>query len=98
LSSGSGRTSGYPTYEAIPAQFLRDVPISDLVAALESGEAAMLAGGVRLAGRNFRQNRRDDLLALPVALRATLLAFAQGSGDEDKISRVGQAFIVEDPS
>jgi hypothetical protein len=97
FGSGSGRINGYPTYEAIPTQFLHHAPLTDLIAAIERGDSDVVAGGVRLlAGRNFHQDREDELLALPPVLRGTLLASALQSGDEDKIERARQAFEVRE--
>jgi class 3 adenylate cyclase len=67
-------------------------PLTNLIAAIESGDSEVLAGAVRLlAGRNFRRDRKDDLLALPPVLRGILLANALHSGGEDKIALARQA-------
>ncbi|MCF2533176.1 hypothetical protein [Yinghuangia soli] len=88
--AGSGRCSGFPMHECIPAILLRDVPIADIIAALQApdADASHFAGAVRhLVGWKSRPAQDEDIAALPAALRAELLRMARESGDKDKIAR-----------
>jgi len=93
FGSGSGKMTGFPSYEKVPEQFLAQVPISAIVEALDDADDATLEGGVRyLAGWTFGKYRGSDLPAVPPALREVLLSRAESSGDEDKIHRARRAF------
>ena len=94
FGTGSGRMTGFPSYEAVPGQLLDRVPIEALVDALDGADDATLDGGVRfLAGWNFHQNRGPDLSKVPAATREALLSRAESSGDKDKLERARRAFL-----
>jgi hypothetical protein len=93
FGSGSGKMSGYPSYEGIPEQFLLAIPTKTVIEALNEADLDVLDGGVRyLAGWHFRKERTEDLELIPVSERRTLLTRAEASGDEDKIGRAVRAF------
>jgi hypothetical protein len=88
--SGTGRCSGYPVHEALPAPALAETPISHLIDALRSfpADARIDAGAVRhLCGWQSRPEQARDVGRLPIDLRERLLAAAQESGDDDKRHR-----------
>ncbi|MFC5641533.1 hypothetical protein [Kitasatospora cinereorecta] len=90
FGSGSGRCSGYPSYEGVPGELLGALPITDLLSALADPRAGDRhdAGAVRhLVGWKTRPDQKQDVAALPDSLRARLLAHARRSGDADKQSR-----------
>jgi hypothetical protein len=87
---GTGRCSGFPVHEEIPGRLLSEIPIQDIVDALQCGRAtgAHLAGAVRhLVGWKSRPKQKADLERLPESLRQALLDQAEQSGDEDKRGR-----------
>ncbi|WP_131803431.1 MULTISPECIES: hypothetical protein [Pseudofrankia] len=88
--SGTGRCSGYPVHEALPASALSDTPIGDLVEALQlfPTDARIVAGAVRhLCSWKSRTHQARDITRLSPELRARLLAVACESGDDDKHRR-----------
>lgn len=88
--SGTGRCSGYPMHEDLPAPALAEIPISYLIEALQSfpTDNRIDAGAVRhLCGWKSRPNQARDIGRLPNELRERLLAAAQASGDDDKRHR-----------
>ncbi|MFF7250690.1 hypothetical protein ACFZBU_43310 [Embleya sp. NPDC008237] len=89
-SGGTGRCSGYPVHEDVPSLLLKDLPIGDIIAALQDprADARHHAGAVRhLVGWKTRHNQQSDIDAVPEALKARLLHSARTSGDEDKQGR-----------
>ncbi|MBV1855096.1 hypothetical protein [Catellatospora tritici] len=88
--SGSGRCSGYPVHESLPAPALAQTPIAHIIAALETCgmDERVVAGGVRhLYGSASRDHQAEDVATVPPRLRERLLAAARKSGDEDRLRR-----------
>lgn len=88
--SGTGRCSGFPIYEALPASALAETPIADLVQALQANltDARVVAGALRhLCGWKTRRHQAGDIAEIPPALRLRLLAAAGESGDADMRER-----------
>ncbi|MBT2445499.1 hypothetical protein J7E93_36565 [Streptomyces sp. ISL-36] len=82
--AGSGRYSGFPVHEVLPDRLLADVPIEEIVAALEDPTADRRhdAGAVRhLVGWKTRRQQKRDVAALPAPLRARLVHAARASAD-----------------
>jgi hypothetical protein len=90
FGSGTGRCSGFPVHEGLPGLLLAEMPIADIVAALESPDADARhdAGAVRhLSGWKSRKRQARDIARVPAELRVRLLAAAVSSGDDDKRAR-----------
>jgi len=88
--SGTGRCSGFPMHEGLPAPALAETPIAHLVEALRSlpVDPRMDAGAVRhLCGWKSRPHQARDIDRLPPELRERLLAAAQAGGDDDTRGR-----------
>lgn len=81
--SGSSRSTGtrYPPYEDVPGLVLRDVPIADVVAALERGDERHDAGlaHVLLVGKS-RVKQRMDVARLPGPVRIRIREAAKARG------------------
>ena len=95
FGSGTGKWSGYPVYETVAEVMLLDYSTSDLLAAVKerSLTASQIEGVARLfAGWNFSQQRPVDVDQLPSRLKEELLQHCETSDDEDKLSRVRNAF------
>jgi hypothetical protein len=89
-AAGSGRCSGFPAYEELPKEALADLPIADIIAALQAApdDERVTAGAVRhLCGWKSRALQEQDIAQLPQDVRARLLASARTSGDDDKLRR-----------
>lgn len=93
FGSGAGPWSGYPAYEALPAQLLLDLPLDVLLAAIgDTPDERRREGAARLfSSWDFHQRREPDIAKLPDALRRQLLAHAEASTDEDKRARARAA-------
>lgn len=91
--AGTGRTSGFPTYEDVPGQVLLRERTADVIAVVEgTRDHAVLLGALRLwAGWNFRQ-RRDELTGLAPETRQGLINLARTTGDADRLSRAEGIF------
>jgi hypothetical protein len=92
-AAGSGRCSGHPSHERFPQDLLLTIDTTAVVQAIEENPEDLEAwqGAVRyFAGWDFR-SRRNELLVLTPETRERLLAVAENSGDQDKLSRAQRA-------
>lgn len=82
--SGADRYSGYPVHETFPGLLLKDVPITDIITALQDPQADERhdAGALRhLLGWKSRNKQTRDIDTIPVSLRTRLLHQARTSDD-----------------
>jgi hypothetical protein len=84
-AAGTGRPSQYPRYEDVPGLILRDVPIAEIVAALQDPRADQrhdaAAARLLLVGPN-RIQQRLDVARLPGPLRVRVREAAAARGYE----------------
>lgn len=88
-AAGSGRCTGYPTYEAIPAMMLTLTELWAFKHALrdETAGSPLWRGAARhLAGS--RSVSLEDLLDLPADMWDTAMATAESIGDLDMLTRL----------
>ncbi|MGN9811476.1 hypothetical protein ACTMSW_19230 [Micromonospora sp. BQ11] len=74
--SGTGRCTGFPVHEALPAPALVETPIAHLIRAMQTypTEAHIDAGAVRhLCGWKARTHQARDIAKVPAELRMRLL-------------------------
>jgi hypothetical protein len=87
-SRGTGRCSGHPAHERVPGELLAELPIQDIIEALQGGHAtgAQLAGALRhlVSWKARPKKKKKDLGLLPQDLRQRLLDLAEQPGHEDK--------------
>lgn len=82
--SGVGPWSGYPAYEDISADLLKDIPTEQVIAVAERSDAsgAVLEGAARyFVGWSFRHYHPQDFALLPEKLKGVLLEHTLHSGD-----------------
>ncbi|MEU4620473.1 hypothetical protein AB0G04_10920 [Actinoplanes sp. NPDC023801] len=97
--SGTGRYSGFPVHESLPAPALAATPIADLIDALQRfpGDVRVAAGAVRhLCGWRSRTHLTRDIARLPAEVRARLLAVARES-DDDTTRRRAEQYLATRP-
>ena len=84
FASGTGLDSGYPSWEAVPLDWLVATSADVLVSAIgDAPTEAVVAGAVRLLESwDFRKRRRQLCARLPAALRERLLEHATATGRE----------------
>jgi hypothetical protein len=97
--SGTGRYSGYPVYETLPAPALAGTPIAEIIDALRRfPDDRVAAGAVRhLCAWKSRTHLRRDIARLPDDVRARLLAVARES-DDDTTRRRAEQHLAAGPS
>ncbi|MFG3690432.1 hypothetical protein [Micromonospora sp. NPDC047740] len=82
--AGTGRISGYPSYEEVPDQMLARLPLATIAQALSSPTAAdghFVGALSHLTSWHSRKRRRRELDQLPPEIRARLLAVGLESHD-----------------
>lgn len=82
--SGVGPWSGYPAYEDISADLLRDIPTEQVIAVAERPDAddAVLEGAARyFVGWSFKHYHPQDFALIPEKLKEVLLEHTLHSGD-----------------
>jgi len=82
--SGTDRYSGYPVHETFPGLLLQDVPITEIIAALQDPQADERhdGGALRhLLGWKSRNKQARDINTIPTSLRTRLLHQARTSDD-----------------
>ncbi|WP_406834923.1 hypothetical protein ACICHK_00535 [Streptomyces sp. AHU1] len=90
FGAGTGRASGYPLHESVPGLLLKDMPIAEIIAALEDPQADSrhYMGAVRhLTGWKSRRKQQRDVARLPEPVRLRLLQQAQTSSDQNMRDR-----------
>ncbi|MHC4342754.1 MAG: hypothetical protein ACYSX0_21385, partial [Planctomycetota bacterium] len=95
FGSSTSPWSEYPLYESFAEELLMDLPIGDLLRALEAPDltGAHREGAARLfAGREFTSKRPKDAARLPESLKRRLLEHCLQSADSDKHARARAAF------
>ncbi len=95
LGKGSGRWSGFATYEAIPELLLCAHDTRDLLGALEERAPTPdeAEGAARFfAGWEFRKARRAEIEAFPPRLRKLLLEAGYRTTEADRLARAKAAF------
>jgi hypothetical protein len=95
FGEGAGPWSGFPPYEQIVEYLLMDVPIDDVLRALDDASLPrpLFEGAARfLAGSLFAVHRAIELDRLPLQLRQRLLEFSLDTNDTDKQERAKLAF------
>jgi hypothetical protein len=93
--SGTGLLNGYPVYEDLPGELLREYPTEMLAGVLSSHPLTpeQRLGAVRLfAGWGFRERLRSERGLLPPGLTELLLRTARDTGVADTIQRAEAAF------
>lgn len=95
--SGTGRWSGYPSYEDAVECLLEQCPIADIasVAELNTLTKPQIEGAARLfADWNFNQHHPEAGKALSTALKLRLLEHVRttAGNDKDKLARAKNAF------
>lgn len=84
-AAGVGRHKRYPPYEDVPGLLLQDVPVADIIAALEDPRATDVhdagAAQVLLCGKS-RIRQRMDVASLPGPLRVRVREAAAARGYE----------------
>lgn len=92
---GGGAWSGFAAYEQVAESLLMDIPIDDILSALQgpSLQQPLIEGAARfLAGWTFITRRGAELDSLPEELRTQLLEYCLHSQDPDKRARAEAAF------
>jgi hypothetical protein len=100
FGSGTGRCSGFPVHEGLPGLLLAEMPIADIVGALQrlNADTRQDEGAIRhLSGWKSRKHQARDIARVPAQLRARLLAAARASGDDDKRARA-ERWLGEAPT
>ena len=95
FGSGAGPWNGYPTYERAAEELLMELPLSDMLRALESPQVSdeHLEGAARFfAGPRLTTGRASEAPCLPTGLKQRLLEHAMRSSDPEKRSRAQAAF------
>ncbi|WP_392957434.1 hypothetical protein [Streptomyces sp. LN245] len=93
FGAGTGRASGYPLHESVPGILLKEMPIAEIIAALEDPQANSrhYAGAVRhLTGWKSRRKQQRDVARLPEPVKLRLLQQAQtlsGQNIRDRAER-----------
>lgn len=92
FSTGTGRYSGYPAYEAIPGMLLAGMPIAVVVRALWQDQADERAwrGAVRHLTA-WQARPAQELQSIPLQMRPQLLAIAQ-SAEEIQARRLKESW------
>ena len=93
--SGTGKWSGFPTYESFAEKLLLTFSTEQLVTALLEHPLtpSQLAGSARFfAGRDYRNVRYNESQQIPLLLKQKLLAHTLESANEDNIKRAQLAF------
>ena len=92
FGSGSGRCSGYPSYEEIPEPLLLATPLSLILDALDRSpdDPRLWLGATRLlVGWDFGKERGSERALVPPAVQTRLLAIADAD-DDDMRGRGGE--------
>ncbi|MBX9689709.1 MAG: hypothetical protein K2X27_23575 [Candidatus Obscuribacterales bacterium] len=94
-ASGTGRWTGYPMYEDLPAHLLVMIPTEQIIQALQSASVSEpeLEGAARFfASYTFRKSKPQDIALLPTALKQNLLGNCLKSADPEIQKRGKRAF------
>src|SRR5208337_2014763 len=94
FGSGAGPWSGFPGYEEIAEELLRQYPNAELISAVESRNLTNqeLEGAARILGS---WTPIPDRTPIPAGLRRTLLDYCLKSPDQDKLERARKAFAPD---
>jgi hypothetical protein len=93
LGQGSGRWSGYPSYESIAELLLVELPLETLVEAAGEASDDALEGATRLfAGWAMERRYPGASAALPEPLRRVMLERGVASANEHNRSRAKKAY------
>jgi hypothetical protein len=88
-ASGTGRCSGFPVHEDIPARILTGLPISMLLKSLddEPADSPIWAGALRHLA-SWRSRTEQELGRVPTGVWDKLVRLAEASGDSDTLRRI----------
>ncbi len=94
-ASGTGKWTGFPVYEELPAELLLMIPTESIVSTLKTENVSEpeLAGAARFfSWHEFRRTKPQDLQLLDQKLKETLLAQCLKSEDPDIRKRAKISF------
>ena len=95
FGSGTGRWSGYPTYETVTENMLLDHDLADILTVLQLPElsAEQLEGAARLlVFWDFPPEDPNGQEQIPVEIKQRLWEHIKYTNDEDKLGRASKAF------